>query len=60
MQSMKAHKKIDEKVFDEKIKDWEWNWVNSHESYPDIAQRNPVATANKLYNKYIAAISKAY
>ena len=53
---MKAHKKIDENVFDEKIKNWEWNWVNSHEDYPDIAQGDPVATANDLYNKYIITI----
>ncbi|MBA9076893.1 alpha-N-acetylglucosaminidase [Rufibacter quisquiliarum] len=51
---------IDQKAFDAKIKNWEWQWVNSTESYPDTTTGNSVAVANELYQKYHATIRNSY
>jgi len=49
---MKNHQPVDEKVFDNRIKEWEWNWVNSHEPYPDKPKGDAVVTAKEMYKKY--------
>jgi alpha-N-acetylglucosaminidase len=54
------HKKFDQKVFEKQIKDWEWNWVNQHETYTAVPIGNPVTTAKALHLKYAAAIKTAY
>lgn len=60
MQCMKTHTKVDQGAFDRKIKDWEWNWVNSHENYPAEPQGDPIKISQQLYQKYIRRIRSAY
>lgn len=61
IEQMKNHKKIDEKTFDEKIKNWEWNWVNrTDKAYPDTTFGDPVVTAKKMFQKYYSPIKEAY
>lgn len=57
---MQQHKPVDEKYFDEKMKDWEWQWVNAHELYTATPKGNAVATAKELYTKYNAVIKATY
>lgn len=57
---LKTGTEFNQKVFDEKIKDWEWKWVNGTEVYPDQAQGNPVTVAAEMYKKYAARIAKEY
>ncbi|WP_238989319.1 alpha-N-acetylglucosaminidase [Mucilaginibacter terrigena] len=54
------HKKIDQKQFEENIKNWEWSWVNSHEDYSSTAVGDSVKTAGEMYVKYGMMIKTAY
>ena len=49
----------DFKKFKTGIIDWEWNWVNSHESYSSRPVGNPVSVSLALYKKYSPAVHKA-
>jgi alpha-N-acetylglucosaminidase len=60
VQQMESRKPVDEKVFDSKIKEWEWAWVNSHEVYPDKPTGDAVTMATKLYKKYKNILNCAY
>ncbi|HWK04263.1 MAG TPA: alpha-N-acetylglucosaminidase [Puia sp.] len=42
----------DWKVFDAAVKDWEWKWVNSHDSYDAVEKGDAVSVVVELYNKY--------
>jgi alpha-N-acetylglucosaminidase len=53
-------KEADLKGFDHTISQWEWQWVNSHKSYPLQASGNSVSQANIIYNKYRKLIGAAY
>jgi len=57
---MKQGQEIDQKTFDEEIKKWEWQWVNSNESYPDTTAGNAVIVANQMYSKYNQTIKNSY
>jgi len=57
---MKNHQLVDEKVFDNRIKEWEWNWVNSHEPYSSKPKGDVVATSKEMYKKYKDVIERAY
>jgi alpha-N-acetylglucosaminidase len=57
---MEKGQEIDQKAFDEKIKEWEWQWVHSNESYPDQPQGQPVAVAKEMYRKYNELIKSRY
>jgi alpha-N-acetylglucosaminidase len=56
----RAGKKFDQQAFNEKVKDWEWNWVNSTESYPDKPKGNPIAVSKAMFKKYADKMKKAY
>jgi alpha-N-acetylglucosaminidase len=43
---------MDDAHFDDQMKDWEWKWVNSHDTYTEIPEGDPVVIANELYKKY--------
>jgi alpha-N-acetylglucosaminidase len=47
---------VDEKLFGEQIKDWEWNWVNSHSQFSTRPQGDPVMLAKRMYTKYRTTI----
>ena len=52
-QSLKENKSVDFKAFEEKTKDWEWEWANStDEVYADEPQGDPIIIASNLYKKY--------
>ena len=53
--SLEQHKPMDLKAFDLRIRDWEWDWVNRHDTFPDQPSGDPVAVARALYQKYTAA-----
>lgn len=38
--------------FEEKIKQWEWQWVKKQNNFPDAASGNSIAVAKELYQKY--------
>ncbi len=43
---------FDQKAFDEKIKQWEWQWVVSNNEFPVEPTGNPTEIAIELYKKY--------
>jgi alpha-N-acetylglucosaminidase len=57
---MRQKKAIDDKYFDEKMKDWEWQWVNAHELYPVVTQGNAVVLAKEIYKKYTPIVHQTY
>lgn len=59
-QQMSAKKEIDQKMFEDRIKDWEWNWVNGSENYASEPQGSAVEASVNLYKKYSPLISATY
>ena len=57
---LQGKKALDTKVFTSKVKEWEWQWVNTRRDYPVSPKGDPVAIALKLYNQYNSAISGSY
>lgn len=57
---MQNHTKVNMPIFDQQIKEWEWQWVHDHESYPAKPSGDPVAVTKALYKKYREKIAKAY
>jgi len=55
-----AGKAIDQKAFEETMKDWEWNWVNQTQVFPATAHGDATAIANTLYHKYISRLRNQY
>lgn len=53
-------KAFNQKDFDGLIKDWEWQWVNGTETYPDHPRGDPVITAETMYRKYNRTIKGVY
>lgn len=49
-------KTFNQKKFDEQMKNWEWKWVNSSETYTTLPQGDPVKMAEKMYEKYYQQI----
>ena len=47
---------FNQEAFDEKIKQWEWNWVNKEESYPTQPSGNTYEVAKELHAKYRSKI----
>lgn len=60
LQQMKKNETVNEKDFDNTIKEWEWSWVNSHEKYNDKPEGNSVEISSKLFMKYNKVIGAAY
>jgi alpha-N-acetylglucosaminidase len=57
---MDHHQAVDIVVFDEKIKQWEWDWVHAHDTYATMPEGEAVATARALYKKYRKQASRVY
>jgi alpha-N-acetylglucosaminidase len=51
---------FDDAAFENKVKDWEWAWVNRHDKYATTEKGNSVEVANRLFKKYDKTIEKAY
>ncbi len=45
-------KKFDQNAFDEKIKQWEWQWVQGHKDFPVDPAGSPTEIALELHKKY--------
>ncbi|MBK0379695.1 alpha-N-acetylglucosaminidase [Mucilaginibacter segetis] len=57
---MALQKPIDQKQFETDITHWEWNWVNSHETYTDKTHGSSITEAQKLYKKYHTEMDEIY
>ena len=57
-QDMQQKKKFDQKSFDNASKDWEWNWVDGTESYPDKPKGDAIEMSVKMYEKYHKSVLK--
>lgn len=51
---------FDQKSFEERIKVWEWEWVNSREVYNDQPKGDPVTLSAELYKKYGEKVRKTF
>ena len=60
VQQMRSHQPVDEKFFDNQIKEWEWSWVNSHEAYPDKTKGSSITAAKALHRKYKDVVAAMY
>ncbi|MEP6611275.1 MAG: alpha-N-acetylglucosaminidase [Mucilaginibacter sp.] len=58
--ALQQGKEADIKSFDKSISQWEWQWVNSHKTYPVQASGNSISQANAIYSKYRKRIGEAY
>jgi len=58
--ALKQDKEADLKGFDKSISQWEWQWVNSHKTYPLRTTGNSITQASALYDKYRKRIGAAY
>ncbi len=58
--AMESGIEFDQKAFDESSKDWEWDWVNSHESYATEPTGDSVRECLQVYEKYRPLMSAAY
>ncbi|WP_224746341.1 alpha-N-acetylglucosaminidase [Mucilaginibacter glaciei] len=51
---------FDAKSFDKQVKNWEWQWVNTHNNaYTNVATGNETMVAKKMFAKYSALAQKA-
>jgi len=57
---MKNDMPMDYKAFEEKVKDLEWKWVNSHDFYPVNPSGDLIAISKELYKKYETRIKYVY
>lgn len=57
---LSEHKEPDLPEFEKHIKDWEWQWVNSRESYEAMVHGDPMEKARMLYQKYINILKNSY
>jgi len=55
-QSMINNTPFDSNAFENKVKDWEWQWVNNHDKYASVVTGNSVDVAKTLFNKYSSKV----
>lgn len=58
--SLQRHQPIDQKMFDDSIRQWEWQWVNLHNTFPEKPKGNAIKVSLKQYQRYRQVIEKAY
>jgi len=59
--AMAAGTAFDAADFDKQVKNWEWQWVNTHDNaYPDITKGDAVETSKRLFAKYQQVILASY
>jgi len=54
------HKQFDDQAFQNKVKDWEWAWVNGHDKYAAEVKGNSVEIAERMFRKYNGVIEEVY
>jgi len=59
-ESLQQNRKIDYSAFEEKIKDWEWKWVNGTEPYTAVTRGNEIAVSKEMYSKYKPVLENIY
>lgn len=59
-QALSNQKDVNLGTFTDRLKDWEWKWVNERKDYPVTTKGNAVEISKKLYKKYNAVIKSAY
>lgn len=59
-QQHKAGAPIDQKAFENTMKNWEWNWVNQKSTFPTQSNGNSITIAKQLHQKYGAMLSAFY
>jgi alpha-N-acetylglucosaminidase len=57
---LENHTTLNMRAFDKQVKEQEWQWVNSHETYPVQPSGDPVTMAEKMYGKYRKQIEEVY
>lgn len=57
---MQNHTHVNMNTFDDEVKDWEWQWVHEHQSYPIKPSGDPVKVSKEMYKKYRKIIAGAY
>lgn len=58
--AMQSGRAFNPNTFEEKIKNWEWHWVNAQSQYPAQPAGDTYAVALALYHRYISVIKTAY
>lgn len=58
--ALKQGKETDPKAFENSVKQWEWQWVNSHKAYPVNPSGSSVTEAKAMYRKYRKVAGEAY
>lgn len=58
--ALKNNKDLDMNAFNNQIKNWEWEWVNTRKDYSTITKGNAIEEAKFLYQKYWKVVSEAY
>lgn len=59
-QQHRAGKNLDQKAFEESMKDWEWRWVNQVKPFPTQPSGNSIDISKQLYQKYGATLTDFY
>ncbi|MGN6417846.1 MAG: alpha-N-acetylglucosaminidase [Pseudobacter sp.] len=50
--ALNSNRNFDQKSFEEKMKAWEWQWVNKQDKFSDVPAGDPVVIAKELFQKY--------
>jgi alpha-N-acetylglucosaminidase len=58
-EALAAGREVDMAAFDKAVKNWEWQWVNSHDVYPDRTSGETVTVAKEMYRKYGSSVRTA-
>ena len=59
-QCISQNKVYQHDMVDEQIKNWEWDWVNASESYPDEPIGNTIEISKEMYVKYANKLRAIY
>ena len=59
-ESLETGKEPDLKQFDEHIRQWEWQWVNKHNTFTTAPSGNSIQLAKSMHQKYRNRLTTAY
>ncbi len=51
-EALEAGHRLDTEAFEEKCRDWEWNWISGQEIYPDETSGDELDECKRIYEKY--------